>query len=279
MFGSTGSDREECASIEPHRAPELTGSETGPTLVLLAAGLGSRFGGIKPLAPVGPDHEPLIVISLAQAASAGFRDAVLVVSEATEHAVAAAVSSAAVPCRFVRQDVATGRTKPLGTVDAVSRVGAERDVVVANGDDLYGEAALRAAYGWSVDAAAAGASGADGAAVLFVLDATLTDGDGVSRGVVELGPGGHLMGLAEHRDVLRRRTLMELQSALAAFAAVAGPSDELGLPVAIDDLIRDRRVSFDAMVTDSPWHGVTWPADVEVVRARLMAEANSVERG
>jgi hypothetical protein len=157
-----------------------------------------------------------------------------------------------------------------------------------------------------VDAAAAGDSGADGAAVLFVLDATLTDGDGVSRGVVELGPGGRLMGLAEHRDVrrtpqgissslaatlspstavsmnlwcLRRRTLMELQSALAAFAAVAGPSDELGLPAAIDDLIRDRRVSFDAMVTDSPWHGVTWPADVEVVRARLMAEANSAERG
>ena len=144
------------ALIDGHRAP----------LVLLAAGLGSRFGGIKPVAPVGPAGEPLVVLGVQQAAAAGFETIVVVVGPATEAAVSAALAShpSRASVTMAHQRVDLQRTRPWGTVDALlSGVGPMRGaglggeaqsasvqlddawsagLVVANGDDLYGVDAL-----------------------------------------------------------------------------------------------------------------------------------------
>ncbi len=268
--------------------------------MLLAAGIGSRFGGIKPAAPVGPDGEALVVIALRQAAAAGFREAVLVVSALTEPALRAGIdavggaSSLGVEVRFAHQTVPVGRAKPLGTVDAVLAAGITGDCAVANGDDLYGPAALSAAQGWL-----AGDARSDAAAVLFPVERTLPATGGVSRAVAALDSQGRLVAVEERREVhvdgaevrdgtgaliapgtpvsmnlwcFRLTALAQLRDALDAFLPTAGPADELGLPDAVGRLVR-AGLAVDALVTDSRWHGVTWPHDVGVVRAALRAEA------
>jgi hypothetical protein len=287
--------------------------------VLLAAGIGSRFGGIKPLAPVGPAGEPLLAVSLGQAAAAGFVHVVIVVSERTEQPIRAALDDAlgdvlgdaAMHLSWARQVVPAGRTKPLGTVDAVLSAGVSGDMVVANGDDLYGVEALAQAVGWI-----GGASTADAAAVLFRIAATLPASDGVSRALVEVVEG-RLASIVETRDVhrhgatirradgdevepdalvsmnlwclrasavraLSRASSTALSTASSTASSTAAASSvgsfgsaehELGLPDAIGELVRDRSLTVDAVVTDSIWHGVTWPGDVETVRAALRASA------
>ena len=75
-------------------------TESSTPLVLLAAGLGSRFGGVKPLAPVGPDHESLLMLALDQARRAGFTNAVIVVGPLTREAITSALIYPPIPVSF-----------------------------------------------------------------------------------------------------------------------------------------------------------------------------------
>lgn len=273
--------------------------------MLLAAGLGSRYGGVKPVAPVGPEGEPLIVMAVRQAAEAGFDEIVVVVGPATETEVTAALASAhtAVRISFARQVVPEYRRRPWGTVDAVlaavDSLGSrfvefdEFDgLVVANGDDLYGADAMVAAHRWI-----ASAGDAVGAAVMFEVAKTMASAGGVSR-AVPVVHDGRLVALEEHRDVhvdsgtiltgngqvlgpetpvsmnlwcLRPTAVDALRVVHASFieAHAGEPDAEFGLPMGVDELVRDGR-SFDVLITDSRWHGVTWPDDVAHVRAALI---------
>ena len=285
-------------------------------LVLLAAGLGSRFGGIKPLAPVGPDHEPLLQLALGQAASAGFIEAVVVTGGVSRTTIESAVVGwpLAVTVVCAPQDgVGPAREKPWGTVAAVlaaARQARGRDLVVANGDDLYGVEGLRRARAWPGAvaervppvASAAMAVPADAALVAYRAAHTLSPSGGVSRAVPVVDGSGRLAQLVEHRNVQRAdgsiRTAAGLTlspgdpvsmnlwvfrasavdviaAAFAEFLADHGhdPAAELGLPEAVGALVRGGRLGVELLVTDSPWHGVTWPADTERVRAELRAEA------
>ena len=285
-------------------------------LVLLAAGLGSRFGGIKPLAPVGPDHEPLLQLALRQAASAGFVEAVVVtggVSRATIEAAVAGWSLAVTVVCAPQDGVGPARGKPWGTVAALlaaARHAPGRDLVVANGDDLYGVEGLARARAWpgSVAERRAGvaraepAVAADSALVAYRAARTLSPSGGVSRAVPVVDGYGRLAQLVEHRDVqradgsirtaagltlspddpvsmnlwvFRASAIDVMAAAFAEFLADHGhdPAAELGLPEAVGALVRGGRLGVELLVTDSPWHGVTWPADTERVRAELRAEA------
>ncbi len=266
---------------------------------MLAAGLGTRFGGPKPLAPVGPAGEPLLAVSLAQAVAAGFREAVVVVGGATADVVTAALAEAPLAVRTARQDaVGPQRAKPWGTVAATLAAAVVGDAVVMNGDDLYGVAGLRCARNWFVD----GPPGADAALVGYRLARTLADSGGVSRAVPVIGASQRLVALAEHRDVARdaegrirsdraerlapdavvsmnlwalRPSMWSLFAAeFATFVAGNGddPSAELGLPDAVGALVAAGRAQVEVLATDSPWHGVTWPEDVDVVRRALVVD-------
>jgi hypothetical protein len=179
-----------------------------PTLLALAAGIGSRFGGPKQLTPLGPDGETILDFSVHDAVRAGFDAVVLVIRpelrDDFERGLAARWRPH-LPVALVEQTLdqtvepsvsGAGRTKPWGTGHAVL---AARDVLrdpfaVVNGDDYYGRDAMLklGAFlgGVRPDAPSY-------AVVGFPLDATLSAAGGVNRAVLDVGPDGLLRHVEE----------------------------------------------------------------------------------
>jgi len=175
------------------------------TLVILAAGMGSRFGGDKQLAAVGPDDATISDYLVYDALRAGFDDVVLVVRQRPNplEEMIARRFGARLAVRCVEQrldDIPPGaavapRTKPWGTAQAV--MAAARDIrgafAVVNADDLYGPAAFTALAAFLTSAASATTS----ALVGFPLRATLSPSGGVNRGVCRVDASGMLVGIRE----------------------------------------------------------------------------------
>ncbi|MEC8333681.1 MAG: sugar phosphate nucleotidyltransferase, partial [Verrucomicrobiota bacterium] len=126
--------------------------EIKPTLVLLAAGMGSRYGGLKQLEVVGPNGQTMIDFAVADACRAGFGKVVLVIRKEFENAFRRQVGeriSKNVDVRYAFQDphdlptphkLPENRTKPWGTAHAVRTASSHIDgpFAVANADDFYG---------------------------------------------------------------------------------------------------------------------------------------------
>ncbi len=177
---------------------------TTPTLVLLAAGMGSRFGGPKQIAPIGPGGSALIDYAARDAAAAGFGRLVLIVRgeiiEAVEQHVKRHWPGDLRP-EYVRQDlepaaqaaVAAGRAKPLGTahalVAAAPAIG-DGPFGVANADDLYGPSAFK-------QLAAHLAGGGGHALVAYRLADTLLGDRPVNRALCRIAADGRLTGVVE----------------------------------------------------------------------------------
>ena len=178
------------------------------TLVALAAGMGSRFGGPKQLEPLGPEGETILDFTLHDAWRAGFGKAVLVIRrelrEAFESTVAARwrerLTMALVeqelddlPAGFARP---AGRSKPWGTGQAILAARAELGggpFGVVNADDFYGAAAFRTLH----DFLAAEPDARTWASVGFPLGETLTGAGGVNRALMRVSTGGWLEAIEE----------------------------------------------------------------------------------
>jgi len=186
------------------------------TLVVLAAGLATRFGGPKQLAPVGPAGEALLDYDVYDAVRAGCRRVVFVIrAELADafHSHARDVLGDALETVFVEQrldDLPGGRTpppgrvKPWGTAHAVlaARGAMTGPFAVCNADDWYGPGAFRLlAEHLRREARAAPPVHA---LVGYRLDATLSEHGGVARGVAVTGADGLLARLEEIRDVQRQ---------------------------------------------------------------------------
>lgn len=131
-----------------------------PALVIMAAGIGSRFGGLKQMAPVGKSGEPIIEFSLYDAVEAGFNKFVFIIKEEMQGDFKALVSSKLPPGVSVQHifqrtddlpegyEVPEGREKPWGTAHAVLCAAEVLDVpfAVINADDYYGRAAFQIMY-------------------------------------------------------------------------------------------------------------------------------------
>jgi hypothetical protein len=183
-----------------------------PTLVILAAGAGSRYGGLKQLAPMGPNDETLLEYSAFDALRAGFGSIVLIIRPETEELFRARLDdglATRVSLRYVHQrlddlpaghEPPAGRTKPWGTGQAVlAATGAvDGPFAVVNADDFYGAAsfATLARFLHQTD-------DRDCAAVGFRITDTLTDAGAVSRAVLEVDVTNHLRTIAEIRQVWR----------------------------------------------------------------------------
>jgi hypothetical protein len=280
---------------------------TLPSLVLLAAGVGRRYGGVKPLAPVGPDGMPLLLVELHQAASAGFTKAVVVVGATTGPAIREAFDSAELPMAvsFVTQDgFGPPRAKPWGTVPAVLAGMPDEGGLVANGDDLYGAGGFAAAAAW-VRSTAPGKG--DAALVAYRLRRTVSESGSVNRGLVQ-AENGLLVGLRENHDVhhegdafaskehghiapdalvsmnlwvFRSSIVAGLRKAFDEFLATnaTDESAECLLPNVIGDMVTSGAVRVDVIETDAQWHGVTWADDVPIVRAALARAADDASHG
>jgi CTP:molybdopterin cytidylyltransferase MocA len=168
-------------------------------VVVLAAGMARRFGGCKPLAPIGPNGEPVIDLLASDAISAGFGHIILVLNPETGPAIRYHVEQcwpAAVEVSFTEQQ------RPLGTVHAViaaqDAVGSDRSFAVSNADDVYSEVSM----GLLADQLDSGRD--EHALIGYRLRSTVATGDPVTRGICEVDDRGYLVALTERRKIVRQ---------------------------------------------------------------------------
>jgi len=272
----------------------------GPAIVILAAGRAKRYGGCKPLAPVGPHGEAVIDLVASDALAGGFASVVLVLGPETGPAIRYHVTRTwphAVDVRFALQP------EPRGTVDAVLSAAefvGDAPYGVGNGDDIYGAA------GCTLLARHLQGNGDANALVGYRLaDATIGFSP-VTRGICQVDSAGRLLGVDERRQV---RALPEggfvagagreptslpgdarvsmnlwgftpefhkvLQAALDA-AVDASEEKEVLLPEVVAQSLGT--TTFSVLPAEGRCVGVTHPDDLALVQAELNREIAAGER-
>ena len=178
---------------------------TKPTLLILAAGMGSRYGGLKQIDPVGPNGETIIDYSIYDALRTGFGKLVFVIRHDFEKAFKETVGvrfEKRVPVEYVYQEldklppgfsVPAGRTKPWGTTHAILQAenAIHEPFAAINADDFYG----REAY--QVLARHLTSGTPDYAMVGFILRNTLSEHGTVARGVSRVDGNNYLTSIVE----------------------------------------------------------------------------------
>lgn len=186
-------------------------------LLVMAAGVGSRFGGLKQLEPVGPSGERLLDYSVYDAVRAGAGRVVVVLRREMEeefHALLGQRWASLAEVAYAFQDlddvpagfaVPPGRSKPWGTGHAVlaARRAVTGPFAVINADDFYGAEGFALLAGFFSPARSAGQG--SHALVAYRLGNTLSDHGSVSRGVCRLDGEGRLAGIDERLGVRRRK--------------------------------------------------------------------------
>ena len=189
-----------------------------PTLVVLAAGMGSRYGGLKQVDPVGPSGEAILDYSVFDAMRGGFGKVVFIIRHDFEDEFKAKVGAkyeGLLPVDYCYQDIADlpapftvpeGRAKPWGTAHATR---AARNVVhesfaVINADDFYGRDAFAKLGAFLSDA-----KPMHFAMVGYRLDLTLSENGSVARGVCNVSPDSMLKGVTEMTKLVRAGDVAE----------------------------------------------------------------------
>ena len=186
-----------------------------PVLVVMAAGMGSRYGGLKQIDPVGSCGEAILDYSLFDAYEAGFETAVIIIKEAIRkdfmETVGKRLENAPIEIRYAYQEldklpagyhVPAGRTKPWGTSHAVlcakEEIG-DAPFAVLNADDYYGKSAFKVIYDYLCQAA--DHEKYDYCMVGYELGKTVTDNGSVARGVCETDAEGYLTVINERTKI------------------------------------------------------------------------------
>ncbi len=186
-----------------------------PSLVVLAAGMGSRYGGLKQLAEVGPDGETLLEYAVYDAIRAGFGKVVFVIQESFHRDFEAVIVKrlrGQVPVELVFQElpqvpsgcrVPEGREKPWGTGHAVlvTRPLVREPFAVINADDYYGRSAFIRSVQYVEQMTTANWPVHFGL-VAFALGRTLSPHGAVSRGLCELDAKGFLATVTERTQIV-----------------------------------------------------------------------------
>ncbi len=184
-----------------------------PVLVVLAAGMGSRYGGLKQIDPVGSQGEAILDYSIYDAHEAGFETVVIIIKEAIKKdfldTVGKRLEKAPVEVRYAFQEldrlpagytVPEGRTKPWGTSHAVMCAYDEIDgapFAVINADDYYGKAAFKTIF----DQLSSTTDPTAHCMVGYRLGNTVTDNGSVARGVCETNAEGFLTEVVERTRI------------------------------------------------------------------------------
>lgn len=272
------------------------------TLVVMAAGMGSRFGGLKQIEPIGPKGEAILDFSVYDAVKAGFTKVVFVIKHAIEKDFKEFVGNRIekkVKVEYVFQEIdklpegyncPEGREKPWGTAHAILCC---KDVVkepfaVVNADDFYGRSAfVKMAEFLKSDSD-------DYAMVGFRLVNTLTENGYVSRGVCDIEKG-------ELKSVTERTKIMDCKyteddgatwTALPEDTVVSMnlwgfrpdvfrfietgfkkfldekidvPKSEYYLPAVVSERIENGEKSVKVLIAEDKWYGVTYKEDKQVV--------------
>ena len=182
-----------------------------PVLVVMAAGMGSRYGGLKQIDPVGSQGEAILDYSLFDAHEAGFETAVIIIKNAIREDFMEMVGKRLEKCpleiRYAYQEmdkipagytIPEGREKPWGTSHAILCAKEAIDgapFAVINADDYYGKDAFKVIYDYL--SAAQNTDKLDCCMVGYLLGNTVTDHGSVARGVCTADENGYLADIVE----------------------------------------------------------------------------------
>ncbi len=281
-----------------------------PALVVMAAGAGSRFGGPKQTAAVGPKGEWLLEFAVFDARRAGFGRVVLIIREELRpqfDELIERLTREGIQVDFAYQradDVPAGvtvaaRTKPWGTGHAVlaARHAVTGPFAIMNADDFYGADAYRQGAEACRAAAATGVS----TVVAMRLERTLSEHGPVKRGWCQAN-GDRVTRLEEVMGIERKdgayhaagthasvtftgqelvsmnfwvfppAIFRQLGAKFEAFLAAQGsrPDSEFLLPEAINELIDEKQVDLRVVDAPGPWFGLTYKEDRPAVEAGLV---------
>jgi len=261
------------------------------TLVVMAAGMGSRFGGLKQLEPIGPNGEVILDFSVFDAKKAGFNKVVFIIRrdiEADFKKVLGKRIENRIETEYVFQDMDNlpegfvtpiERQKPWGTGHAVYSC---KDVVktpfaLINADDYYGQGAFKIMYEHLTQSD-------DICMVGYKLGNTLTENGTVARGICDV-ENGILKSITEHTALdknsgidldtivsmnmwgLNPKIFKRIEEDFVKFLKnIKNPlKDEFYIPSVIDNAIKEEGKIVKVLKTDEKWYGVTYRDDKDMV--------------
>lgn len=283
-----------------------------PTLLVLAAGIGSRYGGLKQVDGIGPGGEAILEFSVNDAKQAGFGKVVFVIRKDIEDEFRTRLGhkiEQRMPVEYAFQEMNSAldwlperphREKPWGTGHAilVARDCIREPFAAINADDFYGADAFQTIAAFLKNDCAPDRYGM----VAYRLGNTLSENGAVSRGVCSVGPDGLLSDVTERTKIERfpdgihyvdesgaRHPLaddtpvsmnfwgfhpeifQELDAQFRAFVHdnLERPKAEFYIPTVVNNLLRAGKVQVQVDTCESPWYGVTYPADKATVQAAL----------
>ena len=269
------------------------------TLIALAAGMGSRFGGFKQMEPVADNGAVLLDFSVYDAIAAGFDKIVFVIKEEMyedfKKLVGDHIKGAEVD--YVFQETASlpeGRTKPWGTGHALlcCRDKVDTPFAIINADDYYGRTAYKDLHEHLIQA-----EGLDFAMVAFELKNTLTENGTVARGVCEI-ENGYLKSITERTKIKDfkytedgenwismpedTRVSMNLWGFTPDIFDVLEEKfeifrnnlkdplkDEFFIPFVVDELIQENKTDVKVYSCKDKWYGMTYREDLPMVRQAM----------
>lgn len=290
------------------------------TLVIMAAGIGSRFGGgIKQLEPVGPNGEIIMDYSIHDALKAGCNKVVFIIRKDIEEDFKEIIGKRIeklVPVEYVFQSVdelpngyknTWGRKKPWGTGQAVLciRNVVNEPFIVINADDYYGKEAFTKLYQYMTKEMDTSNPVYDICMAGFILENTLSENGGVTRGVCAVDETDHLLRVTETYEIQRKDGVLSardeeknpvqvsadqhvsmnmwglppqfldmLENGFSEFLGELGEDamkKEYLLPKIIDKLLAEKRASVKLLETGDKWFGVTYKEDKPAVAAAIKA--------
>lgn len=271
------------------------------TLVVMAAGMGSRFGGLKQMEPIGPGGEVLLDFSVYDAKKAGFNKVVFIIKEEIEKDFKEIVGKKVekvIDVEYVMQDVSNlpeGRKKPWGTTHAIlcCKDTVKEPFAVINADDYYGSNAFTDIQKHLQDA-----TGFDFCMVNYDLEKTVSENGTVARGCCEL-ENGYLKDIIErtkinsqsqytdddgetwHQLPADQKVSMnlwgftpdifpELEKEFNDFMKTANLlKDECLIPNTVDKLIKSGKATVKSYSNKDKWYGITYREDKAEVQAAI----------
>ena len=283
------------------------------TLVVMAAGMGSRFGGLKQIEPIGPHGQAIVDFSVYDAKQAGFNKVVFIIKHEIEDEFKKIVGSRIekmIDVDYAFQEIdmlpegftaPADRTKPWGTAHAIYCC---RDVVktpfaVINADDYYGKSAYKKMYNHLKE------QKGDLCMVGFRLENTLTENGTVSRGICEV-ENGVLKSVTERTKIIDCKYTEDdlnwtelpkdsivsmnmwgftpdvfgyIEKDLNKFFAekINEPKVEYYLPTVVSNVIANGQKDVSVLVAEDKWYGVTYKEDKAGVVTALNEKINNGE--
>ena len=265
------------------------------TLVVMAAGMGSRYGGLKQMEPIGPDGEFLMDFSAFDAREAGFSKVVFIIKKEMEEDFNRIVTPRVkkyIDVEYVFQEMDSlpeGRVKPWGTGHAIlcCKDAVKTPFAIINADDYYGKAAYGVLNDWLKNM-----KEGEMALVGYDLAQTTTENGAVTRGVCQV-EDGYLSAIRETKGIRGFEycedgvTVHKLPEDTVVSMNMWGfdPSlfgylerefenfknekdimkDEFLIPIVVDQLIRNGEARVKVLRSPDRWYGMTYREDKEVV--------------